>query len=76
MRAIADYHDLTGINIGFKPAGGIRTHKDALCWLMLVKMLLGPEWLNNKLFRFGASGLLDDVEKRIQHLSQVIRPIK
>lgn len=68
MRAIADYFDLTGIRIGFKPAGGIRTYKDALCWLMLVKMLLGPEWLNNKLFRFGASGLLDDVEKRIQQL--------
>lgn len=68
MRCIVDYYNLTGIRIGFKPAGGIRTHKDALNWLMLVKMLLGPEWLNNKLFRFGASGLLDDVEKRIRVL--------
>lgn len=68
MRAIADYYSLTNIRIGFKPAGGIRTYKDALNWLMLVKMMLGPEWLNNGLFRFGASGLLDDVEKRIQHL--------
>lgn len=71
MRAIVDYYNLTGIKIGFKPAGGIRTYKDALDWLMLVKMLLGPEWLNNKLFRFGASGLLDDVEKRIQALIKI-----
>lgn len=68
MRAIIDYYNLTNIKIGFKPAGGIRTYKDALNWLMLVKMLLGPDWLNNKLFRFGASGLLDSVEKRIQQL--------
>lgn len=68
MRAIADYYHLTGIKIGFKPAGGIRTYKDAINWLTLVKMLLGPAWMNNKLFRFGASGLLDDVEKRIQIL--------
>lgn len=68
MRCIADYYDLTGIKIGFKPAGGIRTYQDALNWLMLLKMLLGPDWLNNKLFRFGASGLLDDVEKRIQQI--------
>lgn len=71
MHAIADYHNLTGIKIGFKPAGGIRTYKDALEWLTLVKMLLGPEWLNNGLFRFGASGLLDDVEKRVQHLTKL-----
>lgn len=70
MRAIAEYYNLTGIKIGFKPAGGIRTYKDALNWLMLVKMLLGPGWLNNGLFRFGASGLLDDVEKRIQVLAK------
>lgn len=71
MRCIADYYDLTGVKIGFKPAGGIRTYKDALNWLILVKMLLGPDWLNNKLFRFGASGLLDDVEKRIQQVIQL-----
>lgn len=68
MRCIAEYYSLTGIKIGFKPAGGIRTYKDALNWLVLVKMMLGPEWLDNKLFRFGASGLLDDVEKRIRVL--------
>lgn len=68
MRCIVDYYNLTGVKIGFKPAGGIRTHEDALNWLMLVKMLLGPEWLNNRMFRFGASGLLDNMEKRIQVL--------
>lgn len=68
MRCIAEYYNLTGIKIGFKPAGGIRTYKDALNWLVLVKMMLGPEWLDKKLFRFGASGLLDDVEKRIKVL--------
>lgn len=73
MRAIIEYYELTSIKVGFKPAGGIRTHKDALNWLMLVKMLLGPGWLNNELFRFGASGLLDDVEKRIQVLIRLKR---
>lgn len=73
MLAIVDYFNLTGVRIGFKPAGGIRTYKDALEWLTLVKMLLGPEWLSNKLFRFGASGLLDDVEKRIQKLTKLKR---
>lgn len=70
MRTIADYHNLTGVKIGFKPAGGLKTHKDALEWLLLVKMLLGPGWMNNKLFRFGASGLLDSLEKRIQVLTK------
>ena len=70
MRCIVDYYNLTGIKIGFKPAGGIRTHRDALNWLMLVKMLLGQDWLSNRLFRFGASGLLDDVEKRIRVLCE------
>lgn len=71
MRCIIDYYNLTGIRIGFKPAGGIRTYKDALDWLVLVKMLLGRDWLTNKLFRFGASGLLDDVENRIQVLAKL-----
>lgn len=68
IRAIIEYYELTSIKIGFKPAGGIRTYKEALNWLMMVKMMLGPGWLNNGLFRFGASGLLNDVEKRIQSL--------
>lgn len=69
MRCILDYYLATGISIGFKPAGGIRTHKDALHWLIMLKMMLGQEWLNPDLFRFGASGLLDDVRKRILVLS-------
>lgn len=76
MRCIVDYYNLTGIRIGFKPAGGIRTYKDALSWLTLVKLLLGPDWLTNKLFRFGASGLLDDVEKRIQVLMKLKRQME
>lgn len=74
LRCIADYYSITNIKIGFKPAGGIRTYKDALNWLILVKMLLGPEWLNNELFRFGASGLLDDLEKRIRYLKSKTEP--
>lgn len=77
MRAIIEYYELTKIRIGFKPAGGIRTYKDALNWLILVKTLLGPDWLNTELFRFGASGLLDDLEKRIQELrKKLIEPNK
>lgn len=70
MRAIIEYYEDTKIKIGFKPAGGIRTYKDALNWLILAKTLLGPEWLTPELFRFGASGLLDDVEKRILYLTK------
>lgn len=72
MRAIMEYYQLTQIQIGFKPAGGIRTSRDALEWLILVKRLLGPDWLDNKFFRFGASGLLDDIEKRISQLSKIL----
>ncbi len=50
-RAIRDYHERTGFVVGFKPAGGIRTAKDALAWLVLIKEELGDGWLNNKLFR-------------------------
>lgn len=48
-----------------KPAGGIRTSKDALKWLILVKELLGDDWLTPELFRFGASGLLTDIEQNL-----------
>lgn len=48
-----------------KPAGGIRTSKDAISWLIIVKEILGNEWLNNSLFRFGASGLLGDIEQNL-----------
>lgn len=66
-RAIRDYHERTGFQIGFKPAGGIRTGKDALAWLTLIKEELGDGWLNADLFRFGASSLLGDIERQLSH---------
>lgn len=67
MRAIRDYQSLTGFKIGFKPAGGIRTAKDALNWLVLLKEELGDEWITPALFRFGASSLLGDIERQLSH---------
>lgn len=66
-REIRAYQELTGYQVGFKPAGGIRSAKDALNWLILIKEELGGEWLNNRLFRFGASGLLTDIERQLSH---------
>jgi len=67
IRTIRDYYKLTGTKIGFKPAGGIRTAKDAISWLILIKEELGNDWLNNELFRFGASSLLGDIERQLEH---------
>lgn len=67
VREIRAYHDMTSYKIGFKPAGGIRTAKDALTWLILMKEELGDDWLNNHLFRFGASSLLTDIERQLSH---------
>ena len=53
--------------MGFKPAGGIRSAKDAAVWLILMKEELDDRWLSNKLFRIGASGLLLDIERQIFH---------
>ncbi len=66
-RAIRDYYENTGYRVGFKPAGGIRSAKSALDWLILMKEELGNEWLDNKLFRLGASGLLSDIERQLSH---------
>lgn len=66
MRAIQDFHQQTARKIGFKPAGGVRTVKEAIAWMMLIKATLGNEWLQPHLFRFGASGLLDDIEKTVK----------
>ena len=66
-RAIRDYFEQTGFVVGFKPAGGIRTGKDACTWLILIKEELGDTWLNNNLFRIGASGLLVDIERQLFH---------
>tara|TARA_B100000003_G_C10935304_1_gene372994 strand:+ start:1729 stop:2700 length:972 start_codon:yes stop_codon:yes gene_type:complete len=67
VRQIRDFYDKTGVKIGFKPAGGIKKAKDALNWLILIKEELGEDWLNPNLFRFGASSLLSDIERQIEH---------
>jgi deoxyribose-phosphate aldolase len=66
-RAIRDYQEKTGHKVGLKPAGGIRSAKDALNWLILVKDELGDEWLQPAMFRLGASALLDDIERQLSH---------
>ena len=65
LEAIRDYFYETGIRIGMKPAGGIRTAKQALAYLVMVKETLGDDWLTNELFRFGASTLVNDVLMQI-----------
>ena len=67
LRMIRDYHQKTGHKVGFKPAGGIRTAKQALEWQILINEELGREWLEPELFRFGASGLLTDIERQLEH---------
>ena len=59
IRALRDYRERAGVDIGFKPAGGLRTTKDALAWLILMKEELGLPWMQPDLFRIGASGLID-----------------
>ncbi|XP_061662750.1 deoxyribose-phosphate aldolase [Syngnathoides biaculeatus] len=66
-RAIRDYFLRTGHKVGFKPAGGIRTAKESLVWLLLIKEELGNDWLSPQLFRLGASSLLADIERQIYH---------
>ncbi len=66
-RAIRDYHALSGNKVGFKPAGGLRTAKDALNWQILMTEELGRDWLAPTLFRIGASSLLGDIERQISH---------
>ena len=67
IRAIRDYEDRTGIKVGYKPAGGIAKAKDALLYLALMKDELGHPWLQPDLFRFGASSLLGDIERQLEH---------
>src|SRR5438105_1134256 len=66
-RMIRDYHERTGHAVGFKPAGGIRSAKTALQWLILMKEELGDRWLKADLFRLGASTLLTDIERQLEH---------
>ena len=67
IRALRDYGERTGYRIGFKPAGGLRTAKDALAWLTLMKEELGRPWLEPELFRIGASSMLADIERQLEH---------
>jgi deoxyribose-phosphate aldolase len=61
LEAVRDYRAATGVSVGVKPAGGIRTSKDALRYLVMVNEVAGPDWLDPDLFRFGASSLLNDL---------------
>jgi deoxyribose-phosphate aldolase len=66
-RMIRAYHEATGHRVGFKPAGGIRTARQALDWMLLIREELGADWLRRPLFRFGASGLVTDIERQLEH---------
>jgi deoxyribose-phosphate aldolase len=66
-RAIREYAEETGMAVGFKPAGGIRAAKQSTEWLALMKEELGVPWMHAELFRFGASGLLNDIERQLEH---------
>ena len=67
LRAIRDYFEATGLHVGYKPAGGISKAKDAISYLALIKEELGDRWLQPDLFRFGASSLLNDIERQLEH---------
>ncbi len=67
VRAIRDYRERTGHRVGFKPAGGISTAKQAADWLALMKEELGVDWMKRDLFRIGASSLLADIERQLEH---------
>ncbi len=69
VRAIRAYYEMTGHKIGFKPAGGIRSAKQSLDWLILMKEELGEEWMQPHLFRIGASALLNDIERQLEHFA-------
>lgn len=67
VRMIREFHERTGIEVGYKPAGGISQAKDALVYMALMKEELGTHWLQPHLFRFGASSLLTDIERQLEH---------
>lgn len=67
LRAIRDFEAETGFKIGFKPAGGIKKAREAIEYLVLMKEELGDDWLSPDLFRFGASSLLNDIERQLEH---------
>jgi len=67
VRQIRDYHEATGHAVGFKPAGGIRSAKSSLDWLILIKEELDERWARPDRFRLGASALLTDIERQLEH---------
>jgi len=67
VRALRDYGARTGARVGFKPAGGMRTAKDAIAWQILMKEELGNDWLRPDFFRLGASSMLGDIERQLDH---------
>ena len=67
VRALRDYMDRTGHRVGFKPAGGMKTAKDAIAWQILMKEEMGNDWLRPDLFRLGASSMLGDIERQLEH---------
>lgn len=67
VRAIRDYFEMTGHYVGYKPAGGISKAKESIDYLVLMKEELGRSWLSPQLFRFGASSLLADIERQLEH---------
>ena len=67
VRMIREYHERTGVPIGFKPAGGVSSAKSVLSYQILMKEELGRAWLEPELFRIGASSLLADIERQLEH---------
>lgn len=67
VRALRDYRDATGHRVGFKPAGGMKSAKDALNWQVLMREEMGRDWLQPDLFRLGASSMLGDIERQLDH---------
>jgi deoxyribose-phosphate aldolase len=67
LRAIRDYGARTGVRVGFKPAGGMKTARDAIAWQILMREELGRDWLEPDLFRLGASSMLGDIERQLEH---------
>lgn len=67
VRALRDYGARTGAQIGFKPAGGMKTAKDAIAWQILMREEMGRDWLEPALFRLGASSMLGDIERQLEH---------
>jgi len=67
LRAARDYGERTGFEIGFKPAGGLKSAKDAMNWLIMIKEEMGRRWLEPDLFRFGASSMLADIERQLEY---------